>query len=226
LFENTELAGYHAGGHGASIGFGDKIAVVVVDMINLYLDPRFALGHGENTKNVIRANAELLAIARKHGISVYFSNVGLHTLATEKGIWGEKVGGAKDITPDADRVTSELEPQENEAIVTKPKASVFFGTQLASMLFYEGVDTIIVTGVTTSGCVRATVVDGFSYNFRVIVPAECVGDRTSLPHKVSLFDMDMKYADVMALSDVLGYLEKHKTSSKRISSGKILSDAR
>lgn len=121
----------------------------------------------------------------------------------EKGIWGIKVGGAKDITTEADSVIPELRPLDDDIIVTKAKASVFFGTQLASMLVSLGIDTIIVTGVTTSGCVRATVVDGFSNNFRVIVPAECVGDRASLPHKVSLFDMDMKYADVMDLDDVL-----------------------
>ncbi len=207
LFENTELAGYKAGGHGARIGFGRKPAVVVVDMINLYVSPRFALGHGENTRAVIDANKVLLDAARKGDVPIYYSNVGLRASAPEKGIWGEKVGGAKEITPEADLVVADLKPRPSDIVVTKEKASVFFGTQLASMLLYQGVDTIIVTGVTTSGCVRATVVDGFSYNFRVIVPAECVGDRTSLPHKVSLFDMDMKYADVMALSEVLTHLD-------------------
>lgn len=73
-------------------------------------------------------------------------------------------------------------------------------------IWHLGVDTVIVTGVTTSGCVRATVVDGFSYNFRVIVPMECCGDRAALPHKVNLFDMHMKYADVVSLQEVLDYM--------------------
>ncbi|MGH9783242.1 MAG: isochorismatase family protein, partial [Terriglobia bacterium] len=177
LFNSGDLAGYSAGGHGRRVGFGKKPAVVVVDMINLYVSPRYALGHGENTQAVIEANARLLEAARRKQIPVFFSNVGLRASAAEKGIWGEKVGGAKGITPEADAVIEELRLKEGDVVVTKPKASVFFGTQLASMLYYQGVDTIIVTGVTTSGCVRATVVDGFSYNFRVIVPVECCGDR-------------------------------------------------
>lgn len=207
LFSGNDLSGYTAGGHGRHVGFGKKAAVVVVDMINLYVSPKYALGHGENTAAVIDANRRLLETARSRAVPVFFSNVGLRSTAAEKGIWGEKVGGAKDITPDADEVVADLERRDGEIIVTKPKASVFFGTQLASMLQYRGVDTIIVTGVTTSGCVRATVVDGFSYNFRVIVPIECCGDRADLPHRVSLFDMHMKYADVVGLEEIVRHLQ-------------------
>jgi maleamate amidohydrolase len=202
IFNDTELSGYRAGGHGQRIGFGRKAAVVVVDMINLYVSPRFALGHGENIPAVVAANKRLITTARAKGLPVFFSNVGLRRSAAEKGVWGIKVGGSKEITTEADTIVPELAPVDGDIIVTKAKASVFFGTQLASMLVSLGIDTIIVTGVTTSGCVRATVVDGFSHNFRVIVPAECVGDRAALPHKVSLFDMDMKYSDVMDLDEV------------------------
>ena len=207
VFSDTELSGYRAGGHGQRIGFGKKAAVVVVDMINLYVSPRFALGHGENTAAVVAANKRLLETARAKELPVFFSNVGLRRSAAEKGVWGIKVGGSKEITPEADTIVPELAPTETDIIVTKAKASVFFGTQLASMLVSLDVDTIVVTGVTTSGCVRATVVDGFSHNFRVIVPAECVGDRAALPHKVSLFDMDMKYSDVMDLDEVLQHIK-------------------
>lgn len=206
IFNDTELSGYRAGGHGRRIGFGKKTAVVVVDMINLYLSPRFALGHGENTPAVIAANKRLLDASRTKGVPVFFSNVGLRRSAAEKGVWGVKVGGSGGITTEADTIVPELDYKESDIVVTKAKASVFFGTQLASMLVGLSIDTIIVTGVTTSGCVRATVVDGFSNNFRVIVPAECVGDRAALPHKVSLFDMDMKYADVMDLNEVLDHI--------------------
>jgi len=207
FLEGTDLSGYNAGGHGRRTGFGRKPAIVVVDMINLYASKRFALGHGENTQAVISANVTLIEAARKKGVPIFFCKVGLRSTLAEKGIWGEKVGGGKDIPPEADEVVAELAPQEGDIIVTKNKASGFFGSNLAAMLVYLGVDTIIVTGLTTSGCVRATVVDGFSYNFRVVVPVECVGDRTALVHKVSLFDMDMKYADVMELKEVLNHLE-------------------
>ena len=203
IFKDAELSGYRAGGHGQRIGFGKKAAIVVVDMINLYVSPQFALGHGDNTPAVVAANKRLIQSARVKSLPIFFSNVGLRRSAAEKGVWGIKVGGSKEITVEADTIVSELSPADSDIIVTKAKASVFFGTQLASMLVNLGIDTIIVTGVTTSGCVRATVVDGFSHNFRVIVPAECVGDRAALPHKVSLFDMDMKYSDVMDLDEVL-----------------------
>lgn len=206
LFSGIELSGYKAGGHGGRVGFGKKPAVIVVDMTNQFTNPRYALGHGENTVAVVAANARLLDAGRRKRVPVFFSNLGLRTSAAEKGVWGEKVGGSKEITSEADAITDELQPREDETIITKPKASVFFGTQLASMLYYLGVDTIIVTGLTTSGCVRATVVDGFSYNFRVIVPVECCGDRATLPHKASLFDMNMKYADVVGLDAVMDYL--------------------
>ncbi len=209
FLEGTELSGYKAGGHGKRVGFGRKVALVVVDMLNLYLDPRFALGHGENTEAVIKANRRLIDVCREKHIQIYFSKVGMRASAIEKGIWGEKVGGSSCITAEADTVVAALGQQPEDIEVVKAKPSVFFGTQLAPMLYYEGVDTIIVTGVTTSGCVRATVCDGSSYNFRVIVPVECCGDRTSLPHKINLFDMDMKYADVMMLDEVLDYLNLH-----------------
>ncbi len=90
-------------------------------------------------------------------------------------------------------------------MVTKSKPSAFFGTPLASMLTYLGVDTLVVTGMVTSGCVRATVVDAFSHNYRVVVPIECVADRSATSHQVNLFDMDMKYADVLPLADVLAH---------------------
>jgi maleamate amidohydrolase len=102
LFNDTELSGYRAGGHGQRIGFGAKAAVVVVDMINLYVSPRFALGHGENTKAVVAANKRVIEAARAKGLPIFYSNVGLRRTAAEKGIWGIKVGGSKDITAEAD----------------------------------------------------------------------------------------------------------------------------
>src|SRR5262249_33989079 len=156
--------GYRAGGHGQRIGFGKKAAVVVVDMINLYVSPSFALGHGENMPAVIAANKRLIEAARTKLLPVFFSNVGLRRSDGEKGVWGIKIGGSKEITTEADTIVPELAPADDDILVTKAKASVFFGTQLASMLVHLGIDTIVVTGVTTSGCVRATVVDGFSHN--------------------------------------------------------------
>ena len=110
------------------------------------------------------------------------------------------------LRPEAHEIAPILKPQPGEVEIVKGKPSGFFGTSLASMLAYHSVDTVMVTGMVTSGCVRATVVDAFSYNYRVIVPIECSADRGDISHQINLFDMDMKYADVIPLDEVLDHL--------------------
>jgi nicotinamidase-related amidase len=109
-------------------------------------------------------------------------------------------------TPEAHEIPEIIEPEPGDVIITKSKPSAFFGTALAAVLNYHGVDTTIVTGMVTSGCVRATAVDAFSYNYRVIVPIECVADRSETSHQINLFDLDTKYADVTPLDEVLAHL--------------------
>ncbi|KJS83699.1 MAG: hypothetical protein JM58_12225 [Peptococcaceae bacterium BICA1-8] len=207
FMKDLDAQGYKASGHGQRLGFGKKTALIIVDMIKLYADPEFSLAQGKNMENVIDSNQKLLQVARDLNIPVFFANAGPRSTAVEKGLWGEKVGGAKGVSIEASQVIKQLAPVEGEIIVTKPKASGFFCTDLSGMLQYLGVDTIIVTGVTTSGCVRATVVDGFSQNFRVIIPEECVGDRIEISHLNSLYDMNMKYGDVMSLEEVFENLK-------------------
>jgi maleamate amidohydrolase len=102
----------------------------------------------------------------------------------------------------------EIAPRDGDIVIRKDKPSVFFGTPLMSYLHELQVDTLLVAGTTTSGCVRATVVDAFSYNFKVVVVEECVFDRGQASHKVNLFDMQAKYADVVPLEAALGYLDE------------------
>jgi len=201
--KDLNTKGYKISGHGQRIGFGKKVGLVIVDMIKLYADPNFSLAQGENMENVIDANKKLLLTARELNVPVFFANAGPRETAVEKGIWGEKVKGSKGVSVEASKVIDQLSPVNGEVIVTKPKASGFFGTELSGMLHYLGIDTILVTGVTTSGCVRSTVVDGFSHNFRVIIPEECVSDRMEITHLNSLYDMDLKYGDVLSIEEVL-----------------------
>ncbi len=104
-------------------------------------------------------------------------------------------------------ILEELRPRKNEFVIAKDKPSAFFGTPLVSRLQYFNVDTLIITGMVTSGCVRATVVDAFSHNYFIIIPEEGVADRGDISHQVSLFDMHMKYADVLHLPEVAAYLQ-------------------
>jgi len=105
-------------------------------------------------------------------------------------------------------IVPELAPRPEDVVIIKQYASAFFGTALASMLTAERVDTVIVTGCSTSGCIRATAVDGMQHGFRVIVPRECVGDRAPEPHDANLFDIDRKYGDVVSRAEVLAYLSR------------------
>ena len=112
--------------------------------------------------------------------------------------------------PESHDIVDVLKPEADDVVIVKYKPSAFFGTQLASILIELGVDSVMIAGMTTSGCVRATVVDAFSYNLRVTVPVECVADRSQLSHRVSLIDMGVKYCDLLPLDEVLDSLRTRR----------------
>ena len=118
---------------------------------------------------------------------------------SDHGVWVEKVPRLADLTEDvpASQVTTMLQPRPDETVLRKTQASAFFGTGLAGLLAARGIDTVFIAGATTSGCVRATVVDAISHDFRPIVIRDCVGDRAEGPHLANLFDMEQKYAQVI-----------------------------
>ncbi len=195
----------YGGGH--RVGFGKKIAVIVVDMTYEFIDDEYSCGYSKTGKPSVRAIAKLLYKAREVGIPiVYTKGLPLYGRA-EKGRWIDKVRHENEAPLTAKEIVKDIAPRGQDIVISKAKPSGFFGTQLQSILTYLNVDTLIISGMVTSGCVYATVLDAFSYNYRVIVPEECVADRAEISHKVSLFGMDMKYADVMPLSDVLEHLD-------------------
>ena len=192
---------------GGKSSYGKKPAIIVVDMTYGFVDDAFPKGNSEMGWPAVHAVAKLLEAGRNIGIPIFYSKGAHAPTATERGRWkSEKTIDIGSYDPREYEIVPEIAPQENDVVVTKTFPSAFFGTKLASMLVFHNVDTVIVTGLVTSGCVRATVVDAFSYNFIVVVPEECVGDRGVVSHKVSLFDMHMKYADVVPLTEVLDYL--------------------
>lgn len=194
-------------GMGGSLGFGEKPAVVVVDMTYGFADSRYPLGSSEMGVPTAQAIRRLLDSARAKGLPVFFTTPQERTNSAEKGHWKMTPNRPSEAgLPGPNEILEELGPADGEAVITKLRPSGFFGTGLVDMLIFHRVDTVIVTGMTTSGCVRATVVDAFSYNYRVMVPQECSGDRAVVSHKVSLFDMHMKYADVLPLDTVLSHL--------------------
>jgi maleamate amidohydrolase len=189
------------------IGYGQKPAIVVVDFINAYTTPGSPL-YAPGVVDAVRASIDLLDIARRNGILVVYTRVIYSPHGMDGGIFVRKVPVLRKMVegePLAD-IVPELPPAPEDVIINKQYASVFFGTSLAATLTSQGVDTVIVTGCSTSGCVRATAVDGMQYGFRVIVPRECVGDRHPEPHEANLFDIDSKYGDVVSKGEVLEYL--------------------
>jgi maleamate amidohydrolase len=154
----------------------------------------------------------LLEAARAARVPVLYSTAPSRQTALTAGRWhGKNSRGGEDFhsqAQDGNQIVREIAPQDGDIVILKDKPSVFFGTPLMSYLHELQVDTLLVAGTTTSGCVRATVVDAFSYNLKVVVVEECVFDRGQTSHKVNLFDMQAKYADVVPLEAALGYLEE------------------
>jgi maleamate amidohydrolase len=208
-----ESAIYKKQGMGKQLGFGQKAALVVVDFVNGFNDPE--VFGGGNISDAIAATKKLLDAARLNNVPVAFTRIIYQKNASNAGVFAEKAPKLKDLTIDnpLSQVVPELEPIEGEFIVDKTDASSFHGTGFDAWLTYNHVDTLIVTGATTSGCVRATVVDACARNYRPIVPRDCVGDRAIGPHDASLFDMGQKYGDVISSNEVIAELERLSAKS-------------
>jgi maleamate amidohydrolase len=211
VIPDSDLAMYRKANFGHPIGWGRKIGVVVVDMTRAFVEDRFALGSARMGQVALRGIARLLEVARPIGIPVFFTRMVPFRNRSEAGRWYDSCPGIFGRADDpaaheSAEIPPEIAPRPDEPVIVKGKPSAFFGTQLHSMLTFHNVDTLIITGMVTSGCVRATIDDAFSYDYRVIIPEECVADRAEVPHRANLFDMEMISADVLPLEEVLRYL--------------------
>lgn len=196
---------YADAGFGRRVRRGERPAVVVVDFSIAFTDP--ALPTGADMSAEVEACSSLLRRARERDIPRVFTTIAYDGPQDEVA-WWDKAPGLSALLQGSPAV--QLDPRlgvrADEARVVKKGPSAFHGTDLAGWLTARRVDTLIVCGATTSGCVRATVVDAVQAGFRVLVPRECVADRARRPHEASLFDMDQKYADVLSLDETLAYL--------------------
>lgn len=201
-----ERALYEHGGWGGVAGFGQKPALLVVDMYTAFVDPAYPYA-SPGAAQTVAAIRELLTQARASAMPVLYSRAEAARNIAERGRWKGK-GRLQPIMarPEAYQIVPELQPLPTESVVVKTAPSAFHGTNLVSQLVMHAVDTVIVTGAVTSGCVRATVVDAFSFGFRVVVPIECVCDRGPTSHKVALWDIYTRYGDVLPMADVLAYM--------------------
>jgi maleamate amidohydrolase len=194
-------------GFGLRIGFGDRPALIIIDMANAFTDATAMLG--SNLDNQIAATVPILEAAHARNVPVFFSTVRYDDREMrDAGIWASKQKGLGTLTADTNgwEIDRRLDFRKTDTLLVKKYASCFFGTDLGSRLVAQRIDTLIITGCTTSGCVRATAIDAVQYGFRPMVVCEAVGDRSASAHAQSLFDLDAKYADVVGLNDTVQYL--------------------
>lgn len=202
----------YAGVFEGRIGFGQRPALILIDFVEAYFakdSPLFA-----DVEPALAAALQLRDAAREAGVPVIYTNVEFHPSMKDGGVFARKIdalscfarGKPLGAWPDG------LEPADNELVITKQYASAFFGTSLASTLTAAGCDSLIITGVTTSGCIRASCVDACQHGFIPIIPEEAVGDRHEDVHRANLFDMNAKYGDVVGISEVLAHFAQLKSA--------------
>lgn len=194
-------------GFGLKIGYGDRPSLIVIDLVQGFTDPEKPLGADLSAQ--LAETRRLLDAARRAKIPVYYTTVSYEERdIRDAGIWAKKMGGLMTLRagqPEVE-VDSSLGRLPDEPVITKKYASTFFGTDLLARLNSLRIDTLLIVGCTTSGCVRATAVDAVQNGLRPVVVREAVGDRSQAAHEQSLFDLQAKYADVVSADEVLEYL--------------------
>ncbi len=187
------------------VGFGNKPCILVVDLNKGFTDPDSPVG--ADLSDVISATNELLAMARPKGIPVIFTAIAYGDVS-EAGLWLKKIPALAclKLGTGVEDIDERLNRRDNEPVIVKKFGSSFFGTPLTHQLISQGIDTLIITGTSTSGCIRATAIDALQYGFHAIVPREAVGDRAAEPNEANLFDIQAKYGDVLPIEEVKEYL--------------------
>ena len=216
IISEEEQKAYNAAGFGRPSGIGSRPALLIIDVQyrTIGTSPKpfwesikeFPTSCGEIGWNAMHNIALLLAEFRRNNWPVLYPHVALKNVATDGGRLAQKVPAIMIIAERGYEFPPEIAPRPGDVLIPKKHPSAFFATPLVSHLIDLGVDTLVVTGCTTSGCVRGSVVDAFAYNFRVLVPSDCVYDRSATSHAVNLFDMASKYADVGTSREIIDKL--------------------
>lgn len=205
---NNDVQTYSRQGFGAQLELNAPVGLLIIDFVNGFADPK--VFGGGNISQAIANTVPLLAQARKRGWVVAHTRIVFADDGADNNIFSLKVPsmlGLKEDDPNS-AIVPELAPAPGELVVRKTVPSAFFGTSLHAWLAQRGVQTLVVAGAVTSGCVRASVVDAMQFGFRPLVVSDCVGDRAMAPHDANLFDMEQKYATVMKRDDALAALAK------------------
>lgn len=216
IISEEEQRAYNAAGFGRSSGLGRRPALLIIDVQYRTVGTgpmpfweaikEFPTSCGEVGWAAVRNIQTLLDLFRSREWPVLYPHVSPKQVF-DTGRLADKVPALMGVAAKGYEFVAEIAPKEQDILLPKKHPSAFFGTPLASYLIDLGADTLVVTGCTTSGCVRGSVVDGFAYNFRMLVPEDAVYDRSATSHAVNLFDMASKYADVMNTEDAVDALK-------------------
>lgn len=194
-------------GFARPVGFGSRPALLIIDFINGFTDPTSPLG--SDVGKAIAQTNRLIAATRIHSLPIYFSTIRYDEAdCADAGLWLVKIGGLSVLSASADgcRQDSRLLKEANDAVIVKKFASCFFGTDFLTRLFRNNVDTLVIAGCATSGCVRATAVDACQYGIRAIVAQDAVADRSEAAHHQSFVDIELKYGDVRSVDQIIAAL--------------------
>jgi maleamate amidohydrolase len=188
-----------------ALGLGDRPALIIVDVVNGFTDPSCPLG--SNADSVVAANVTLMKAFHHRGLPVFLTTV-IFRDEQQARVFRDRLPSLELLTPDSHWVAFDerLPLIASDIFIEKTHASSFHGTDLQEQLVKVSADSLVVTGLTTSGCVRATAVDGLQNGYRVVIPKEAVGDRDLDAHNANLYDLNAKYADVMSLEDAISQL--------------------
>jgi maleamate amidohydrolase len=204
--DNGDLSANYADAFDGHLPFGKRPALLIVDFVKAYLDRDSPLYAG--VEDALASNVRLLAAARGAGIPVLFTNV-VYTLGgKDGGVFYRKVPALKVFEKGSPlgAFPESLQPRDGELVISKQYASAFFGTHLGATLTAQGIDTLLITGLSTSGCVRATALDACQHGFLPFVVREACGDRHPGPHEANLFDLQAKYAEVISEAQAIALL--------------------
>jgi len=213
---DDELLANYKKAYDNHVGFGCRPALLLIDFCQAYFEPGNAL-YAE-VDGALQSALRLRTAARTAGVPVILTNVVYHPSGVDGGRFFEKAVPLKNFVKGSPMGAwgPGLVPFDDELVVSKQYPSAFFGTSLAATLTAAGIDSVILTGLTTSGCVRASCVDAMSNGFRTAVVAEACGDRHAAPHDANLFDMNAKYADVVSEAGVITFLSRLTPATDRI----------
>jgi maleamate amidohydrolase len=204
--DTTNLSANYAGAFDGHLPFGKRPALIIIDVVMAYFEKDSPLYAG--VEDALASNERLLDAARAARIPIIFTNVVFQAGGVDGGLFYRKVPALKcfDAGSPLGAFPPTLQPLAGELVISKQYASAFFGTSLASTLTALGVDTLLLTGLSTSGCVRATALDALQHGFAPFVVRDACGDRHSAPHEANLFDLQAKYAEVIGEAEAIDFL--------------------